>query len=318
MLKIGNISLKNNIVLAPMAGVTDLAFRLIAKEFGVSLVCSEMISAKGLFYKDKKTASLLQTCDSEQPLCVQIFGSESKMIAYACQHIKNVAMIDLNMGCPTPKIVNNGDGGALMKDLKLMGELVKSAVSVASVPITVKMRIGWDIEHINVLEAAKRVEEAGASAITIHGRTVRQMYNGHADWDMVGQVKRAVSIPVIGNGDVITPQGAMQRLQETGCDGIMIGRGVLGMPWLLEEILVYQKNGELLPKKTLQERYSIAAKHISLIVEYKGEYIGIKEARKHALWYLKGLPHTARVKDKISHARSLEEMSGLLEGAFIL
>lgn len=317
MLRIGNVSLDNNIILAPMAGITDLAFRLTAKEFGAGLVCSEMISAKGLFYKDKNTNLLLQTCEAEHPLSIQIFGSEPDMIAYACENIKDAAIIDINMGCPARKIVSNGDGGALMKSPRLMAELVRAAVKVASVPVTVKMRIGWDDDSINVTEAAKMVEDAGAAAITVHGRTVKQEYRGLANWEKIKEVKKAVSIPIIGNGDITSPEIAVKRLEETHCDGIMIGRGVLGRPWLIGEILAYQCS-KAIANRTMEERYEAAKKHISLIVKFKGERTGIKEARKHALWYLKGLPHAARVKDQISRAKTLDEMLELLTVPFLL
>ena len=267
-MKIGNVELENNIFLAPMAGITDLPFRLICKENDAGLVYTEMISAKALLYNDEKTKLLLKTCDKEKPLAVQIFGSDVEAIAYASKYVSEFAdIVDINMGCPAPKVVKNGDGSRLLLNLELVKQIIETAVANSKVPVTVKMRTGWDADNIVVVEAAKIAEKAGASAITVHGRTRSQYYSGEADWNIIKQVKESVSIPVIGNGDVTSREIAKKRLEQSGVDAIMIGRGAFGNPWIFRETVQYLQNGICIQKPTNEEKYETILKHLGLEIE---------------------------------------------------
>lgn len=309
-LKIGNKILKNNIILAPMAGVTDKAFRLITKPFGPSLMYTEMVSGKGLLYKNKKTQVLLEVLDDEKPTAVQIFGHEADVMAKIAEDslAYGAEFIDINMGCPAPKIVNNGDGSALMKNPSLASEIIRAVKSAVNVPVTVKFRTGWDSSSINAVEFAKMAENSGADAITVHGRTREQFYSGQANIDIIKQVKQAVSIPVIGNGDIDSGISAKRMLDYTSCDGIMIGRAAQGNPWIFKEITEYLKNGNILPAPSLYERCYTAEKHLRMLVDFKGEHRGILEGRKHMAWYFKGINGGAKLRNKINQCSSLDEM----------
>lgn len=314
-LKIGNVSLKNNIVLAPMAGVSDLPFRLLCKEQGAGLVCMEMVSAKAIYYQNKNTEQLMTIHPQEGPVSLQLFGSEPKLMGEMARRIedKPFDILDVNMGCPVPKVVNNGEGSALMKDPKKAGEILKEMAAAIQKPVTAKLRIGFDEEHINVLEMAKRMEDNGAAAVAIHGRTREQYYSGKANWEMIAKVKEALSIPVIGNGDVFAPEDAKRMLEETGCDGIMIARGARGNPWLFHQTKVYLETGRLEPKPDRQEVAAMILRHAKMQVEYKGEYTGIREMRKHVAWYTAGFPHSSRIRQKSNEIESLEDLGILLE-----
>lgn len=314
-MQIGNLSLTNNLFLAPMAGVTDRAFRITAKPFGPALMYTEMVSGKGLHYHNKRTGDLLAVSPEEEPVATQIFGHEPEIMAsIAEQALANGAvMLDINMGCPAPKIVNNGDGSALMKNPPLAGEIIRAVSDTVSVPVTVKFRMGWNSQHINAVEFAKIAEFNGAAAITIHGRTREAFYSGKADWDIIRQVKEAVSIPVIGNGDITDALSAKRMLETTGCDGLMVGRAAQGNPWIFREILHYLTSGKLLPPPTLKERVTVALSHLDLLVTLKGEHRGIQEGRKHMSWYFRGLKGGARLRDRINKISSYSEMRGLLE-----
>ncbi len=314
-MRIGNLELKNNLFLAPMAGVTDKAFRLIAKPFGPALMYTEMVSGKGLHYKSNKTSSLLEVEDAEKPVAAQIFGHDPEIMGeIATDALRyGAVMVDINMGCPAPKIVNNQDGSAMMKDPENAGKVIAAVRKAVSVPLSVKFRMGWDSEHINAVEFAKIVEANGADAVTVHGRTREAFYSGTADWDIIRQVKEAVSIPVIGNGDVTDGPSAKAMLEQTGCDGIMVGRAAEGNPWVFQQILHYLENGEILPPPTLPMRVQVASRHLELLVRYKGERRGILEGRKHMSWYFKGLPGGAPLRDAFNKACSYEEMTLLLE-----
>ncbi len=314
-MQIGNLSLDNNLFLAPMAGVTDRAFRITAKPFGPALMYTEMVSGKGLHYHNKRTGDLLAVSPEEEPVATQIFGHEPEIMAsIAEQALANGAvMLDINMGCPAPKIVNNGDGSALMKNPPLAGEIIRAVSGAVSVPVTVKFRMGWDSQHINAIEFAKIAEFNGAAAITIHGRTREAFYSGKADWDIIRQVKEAVSIPVIGNGDITDATSAKRMLETTGCDGLMIGRAAQGNPWIFREVLHYLASGELLPPPTLEERVTVALSHLDLLVTLKGEHRGIQEGRKHMSWYFRGLQGGARLRDRINKISSYSEMRGFIE-----
>ena len=315
-MKIGNVKLENNIFLAPMAGITDLPFRLICKENDAGLVYTEMVSAKALLYNDEKTKLLLKTCDKEKPLAVQIFGSDVEAIAYASKYVSEFAdIVDINMGCPAPKVVKNGDGSRLLLNLELVKQIIETAVANSKVPVTVKMRTGWDADNIVVVEAAKIAEKAGASAITVHGRTRSQYYSGEADWNIIKQVKESVSIPVIGNGDVTSREIAKKRLEQSGVDAIMIGRGAFGNPWIFRNIKHFLITGEKLPSPTNSERLNIIKEHIDLAVEEKGE-IAIKELRKHIAWYTKNLKNSSEFRNSINMIETKEQLIKTLNEYF--
>ncbi|WP_330643397.1 tRNA dihydrouridine synthase DusB [Anaerotignum propionicum] len=315
IVKIGNVELMNNVFLAPMAGVTDLPFRLLCKEMGCGLVYSEMVSAKGILYDNKNTTELLTVEAAERPTAIQLFGSDPQILGEMGRKIEEYPfdIIDVNMGCPAPKIVKNGEGSALTKDPLRVGEIVKALVEGQKKPVTIKFRKGFDDMHINAPEIAKIAEANGASAVAVHGRTREQYYSGKADWDIIHQVKESVSIPVIGNGDVFTPEDAKSLFEHTGCDAIMVGRGAQGNPWIFQRIIHYLKTGELLPEPTATERVEKALRHGKMLIDYKGEYVGIREMRKHMAWYLKGLPGAAEFRGKLNYTESLEEMEGLLK-----
>ena len=307
-LKIGDVELQNNIILAPMAGLTDLPFRLICEKYNPGLVVTEMVSSKALFYNDSKTKELLKMDGEKRPVSAQIFGSDVESMAYAAKYVSKIAdIVDINMGCPAPKVVKNGDGSRLLLDLDKVYEIVKAVVDNSSVPVTVKIRKGWDNEHIVAVDAAKAIESAGASAIAIHGRTRSEYYTGVADWDIIKRVKESVNIPVIGNGDIKSPEDAKRIFEQTNCDGIMIGRATLGKPWILEQIRTYLEDGTIrkIPNTEILETI---LNHINLEVKEKGEYTGVREMRKHICYYLKGLPGASLVRDKINHLDSKEEV----------
>ena len=316
MLKIGNVELKNNIILAPMAGLTDLPFRRICEMYKPGLVVTEMVSGKALQYNDEKTKKLLNMEDEARPISAQIFGSDVEAMKYAAKYVSEIAdIVDINMGCPAPKVVKNGDGSKLLLDLKKVEEITKAVVESSKVPVTVKIRKGWDNEHIVAVDVAKIVEKAGAKAITVHGRTRSEFYTGKADWDIIKKVKEEISIPVIGNGDIKTPEDAKKILEYTHCDGIMIGRGVLGNPWLIEQIQTYLENGSVREIKN-EERMEIIFKHIDLEVKEKGENVGIKEMRKHICYYLKGLPMASEIRNRINKLETEKEAKETLKEYF--
>lgn len=313
-LKIGSVTLPNNLILAPMAGVTDLPFRLLCKEQGAGLLCMEMVSAKAILYKNRNTESLLEINPRENPVSLQLFGSDPEIISTIAHQIEErpFDILDLNMGCPVPKIVNNGEGSALMKNPKLAGEIIRETVKAIDKPVTVKIRKGFDDEHINAVEMAKIAEDAGAAAVAVHGRTREQFYSGRADWDIIRQVKEAVSIPVIGNGDLLTAEDVIAMEAQTGCDGFMIARGAQGNPWIFRQILHYFETGEHLAKPTLEEVTQMILRHARMMLEFKGEYIGIREIRKHAAWYTAGYPNSARLRVAINNVESFEALEELL------
>ena len=313
-LTIGNVKLTNNVLLAPMAGITDLPFRLICKEYGCGMVYTEMVSAKGLYYGSQKTEELLRIHPKEHPIGVQIFGSEPEVMGLMAEKIskQDIELIDINMGCPAPKIVKNGQGCALMKDVDRVRKIVRAVVKHSSKPVTVKIRKGWDDSHINAVEVSKAAMEEGAAAITIHGRTREQFYSGNADWDIIKEIKETVDIPVIGNGDVFTPEAAAKMLDYTGCDGVMIARGAQGQPWIFRDIIHYLKTGEILPQPSPLERINIALKQLDLAVEFKGEKLGVIEMRKHISWYLKGMKNANSIKNTINRMNCKEQIKKAL------
>ena len=318
-MKIGNVVLENNIFLAPMAGVTDLPFRILCKEMGCGLVYSEMVSAKGIFYGNENTTKLLKIEQRERPTAVQLFGSDPAIMAAMAKKIENypIDILDVNMGCPAPKIVKNGEGSALTKNPSLVGQIIKAMVTAQKKPVTVKIRKGFDDNHINAVEIAKVAQENGAAAIAVHGRTREQYYSGKADWDSIKAVKDAVSIPVIGNGDVFTPQDAKALLEYTNCDAIMIGRAAQGNPWIFKRILHYLNTGEQLPEPTAEQKVEKALCHARMLIDYKGEYIGIREMRKHISWYMKGIKGAAELRGKINQVISYNEMEQLLKNEIL-
>ena len=313
-MNIGNITLENNIFLAPMAGVTDLVFRIICKEHGCGLVYSEMVSAKGIFHNNKNTKEMLAISERERPAVIQLFGSDPDILAKMAVQIEQYAdIIDINMGCPAPKIVKNGEGSALMKNPELIGKIVRSVSSAVSKPVTIKIRKGFDNTCINAPYIAEIAEKNGAAAIAVHGRTREQYYSGDADWDIIKEVKKRVSIPVIGNGDVDSPEKAKALLDYTSCDAVMIGRAAEGNPWIFSRTVHYINTGELLPEPTIEEKLALSIKHLDMLVKYKGEYIGVREMRRHLGKYVKGLPRCAEARFHINKAETKEEMISLVK-----
>ena len=313
-MNIGEVSLSNPYILAPMAGVTDLPFRLRCKEQGAGLLCMEMISAKALLYKNKKTKTLLEIHPEESPVSLQLFGSDPEIVSEIARRIEHLPfqILDINMGCPVPKVVKNGEGSALMKQPKLVHEIVYRTVRAVKKPVTVKIRKGFDDASVNAVEIAKVVEDAGGSAVAVHARTREQYYSGKADWDIIRQVKEAVSIPVIGNGDVTSGEDARRMRETTGCDGVMIGRGAQGNPWIFAQLLEYEKTGAVPPRPDASTIRETMLRHARLQMEYKGDYIGIREMRKHTAWYTKGLKGSSRLRDEINRVESYDELETLL------
>ena len=301
------------IALAPMAGICDLPFRLLCKEMGCDIVYTEMVSAKGMYYNNKNTGPLLMTKPEEAPIGVQIFGSEPELMASQAKRLedKGFSFIDVNMGCPVPKVVNNGEGSALMKNPKLVREIVTAMAKAIKKPLTVKIRKGFDDDHVNAVEIAKIIEDSGAAAIAVHGRTRQQFYSGKADWDIIRRVKEAVSIPVIGNGDVTDAASAEALVEQTGCDGVMIGRAAEGNPWIFREVVSYLTDGTIPARPTNREKRELILRHAALQLEYKGEYTGVREMRKHLSWYTVGMPHSAHFRQTIN---TMEKMDELIRG----
>ena len=312
-LKIGNVTLDNNLILAPMAGVTDLPFRLLCREQGAGLLCMEMISAKAIYYRNKNTESLMEIHPDEHPVSLQLFGSDPDIIAEMAAKIEErpFDILDFNMGCPVPKVVNNKEGSALMKNPKLVEEILSKLVKAVKKPVTVKIRKGFDDEHVNAVEIAKIAEYCGVAAVAVHGRTRQQYYSGEADWDIIRQVKEAVSIPVIGNGDLRSAEDVRKMKEQTGCDGFMIGRGAQGNPWIFRQILHKLETGEELPKPTIQEVTEMVLRHARLQLEIKGDYTGIREIRKHAAWYTAGYKNSAKLRGKINEVENYEQLEAL-------
>lgn len=313
-LSIGSVNLPNNLILAPMAGVTDLPFRLLCKEQGAGLLCMEMVSAKAILYKNKNTEELLSIDSRENPVSLQLFGSDPDIVSQIAHSIEDrpFDILDFNMGCPVPKIVGNGEGSALMKNPKLAEEIISKTVKAVKKPVTVKIRKGFDDDHVNAVEMAKIAEAAGASAIAVHGRTREQFYSGKADWDIIRQVKEAVSIPVIGNGDLLSAQDVIAMGEQTGCDGFMIGRGAQGNPWIFKQILHFFETGEHLAKPDMEEVSRMILRHAKMMLEFKGEYIGIREIRKHAAWYTAGYPNSSKLRVLINAVECYEDLERLL------
>lgn len=309
-LKIGNVVLDNQLILAPMAGVTDLPFRLLCKEQGAGLLCMEMVSAKAIFYKNKNTESLMEIHPEEMPVSLQLFGSDADNISEMAKRIeeKPFAILDINMGCPVPKVVNQGEGSALMKNPKLVEEIVTKTVKAIKKPVTVKIRKGFNDDSVNAVEIAKIIEASGGAAVAVHGRTREQYYSGKADWDIIAQVKDAVSIPVIGNGDITSPQAAIDMMVQTKCDGLMIGRALRGNPWLFRQILQYMETGEMIEKPSRDIVRDTIIRHAQLQLQYKGEYIGIREMRKHVAWYSAGYPHSAKLRQMVNEMDTIDSL----------
>ena len=314
-LTIGNVTLDNNIILAPMAGVTDLPFRLLCSEQGAGLTCMEMVSAKAILYKNKNTEALLEIHPEEGPTSLQLFGSDPKILSEMAKQIEErpFSILDINMGCPVPKVVNNGEGSALMKQPKLVGEIVSAVSKAIEKPVTVKIRKGFDEQNVNAVEIAKIAEEAGAAAVAVHGRTREQYYAGEADWEIIARVKEAVSIPVIGNGDITDGISARKMMELTGCDGVMVGRAARGNPWLFRQIIAYLRDGTVLPRPDIAEVKEMLLRHAGLQLETKGEYTGIREMRKHFAWYTTGYPNSSRLRQNVNLIENFEALRQLID-----
>lgn len=317
-LKIGNVTLDNPVILAPMAGVTDLPFRLLCRELGAGLVCMEMVSAKAIYYHNQNTEELMMIHPQEMPVSLQLFGSDPVILGEMARKIEErpFAILDFNMGCPVPKVVNNGEGSALMKDPALAEKIFKSLVKAVKKPVTVKIRKGVNDSLVNAVEIARIAEACGVAAVSVHGRTREQYYSGQADWDIIRRVKEAVRIPVIGNGDVDSPQAAGKLLEETGCDGVMIGRAARGNPWIFREVKAYLEQGLLLPRPDNGEKKQLILRHAALQLEHKGEYTGVREMRKHLSWYTAGLPNSAGFRRTINTMERMEELTAAVEEIF--
>lgn len=311
---IGNVRVDNNVFLAPMAGITDMPFRLLCREQGCGLVYTEMVSAKGLYYNDEKSMKLTEIDSREGPAALQIFGSDPFIMANVAErlNVSNASIIDINMGCPTPKITKNGEGSALMLEPGLVGKIVREVSRASVKPVTVKIRKGWDETRISAVEIAKIAEENGAAAVAVHGRTREQFYSGHADWGIIKDVKAALSIPVIGNGDIFAPEDAKRMISETNCDAVMIGRGAQGNPWIFSKVLSYLNKGEVAADISDSDKIQMIIRHMKMLVELKGENTGVREMRKHVAWYIKGMKNSAYVKDKVFRAVSQDEVIELL------
>ena len=314
-LMIGDVTLNNNIILAPMAGVTDLPFRLLCSEQGAGMCGMEMVSAKAILYNNKNTEALLEIHPGEGRVSLQLFGSDPKILSEMAKRIedKPFDILDINMGCPVPKVVNNGEGSALMLQPGLAGKIISAVARAITKPVTVKIRKGFDEAHINAVEIAKIAEDAGAAAVAVHGRTREQYYTGKADWEIIARVKENVSIPVIGNGDIADGESAARMIKQTGCDGVMVGRAARGNPWLFKQIAAYLKDGTVLPKPTAGERREMMLRHARLQLEYKGEYTGVREMRKHVAWYTAGIPNSARLRQNVNMVESFEELEAMIQ-----
>lgn len=315
-MKIGNYTLKNKVIIAPLAGISNNAFRAIVNRFGAGLIYTEMISDKGLIHGNKRTRDMLRVDDEEGAVALQLFGASPNTLHQATKiasQQKNVVTIDLNAGCPVPKVVKGNGGASLMLDEDLTADIVKTMVEASDKPVTVKIRSGWDKDHLNAVSLAKKVEAAGASAVAVHGRTRKQMYKGVSDVSVIKAVKEALQIPVIGNGDILTPEDAKRMLDETGCDAVMIGRGVLGNPWLIKQIIDYLNTGQYEHDVSLEERFAIIKEHAERLSHLKGEKLAVLEMRGHVPWYIKGMPHAGNVKRKVAAAKTLEELNTIIE-----
>ena len=314
-LQIGNVTLENNIILAPMAGVTDLPFRLLCAKQGAGLTCMEMVSAKAIYYHNKNTEELMAIHPEEKQVSLQLFGSDPDIISEMAKRIEDrpFSILDLNMGCPVPKVVNNGEGSALMKDPLLVGKIIEQTAKAINKPVTIKIRRGFDEARVNAVEIAYIAQESGAAAVAVHGRTREQYYAGKADWEIIRQVKEHVTIPVIGNGDVTDGASAVAMLKQTGCDGVMVGRAARGNPWIFAQILHFMKTGETLPRPELAEVKRQILEHAELMLACKGEYTAIREMRKHVSWYSAGYPHSSKIRQRINEVESMEELREVMD-----